>query len=101
LGHERALITLNPYETQQLIEALQKTQGVTNKKRRGHILDFIIFLMKKGLFIKDKEGSIFMSKALIKDHLEDLALNTIAGKGMAVGGVQAEVAQVEIDTELR
>jgi hypothetical protein len=60
LGYERALITLNPYETQQLIEALQKTQEMS----------------------------------------EDEVLNTIAGKGMAVGGVAAEVAQVEIDTEM-
>jgi hypothetical protein len=100
LGHERALITLNPYETQQLIEALQKTQRVTNKKRRRHLLDFVIFLMKRGLYFRDLEGKLHPSKPLIKEHLEDLALNTIAGKGMAVGGVQAEVAQEEIESDL-
>jgi hypothetical protein len=68
--------------------------------RRNHIRDFLLFLgEEKDVFLYG-DGKVLFSAPLITEHLETLALETVAAKGMAVGSAEAEVSQVEIDADL-
>jgi hypothetical protein len=68
--------------------------------RDRYIFDFLFFLSQEKDTYLFCNGGIVSSAPLITEHLETLALETVAAKGMAVGSAEAEVSQEEIDADL-
>jgi hypothetical protein len=65
-----------------------------------HIIDFLIFLSKKDIYLYDNKGNHYTSAPLRNEHLDALALETVAAKGMAVGSAEAEVSQEDVNADL-
>jgi hypothetical protein len=68
--------------------------------RDRYIFDFLFFLSQEKDTYLYCDGDIMPSAPLITEHLETLALETVAAKGMAVGSAEAEVSQEDVNADL-